>query len=393
MKKNLIILLITGLLLTACAQATTPAPVTTSSPDPVPSLDSVTAEGTLVPGLAAELAFSQGGVIAEVLVETGNEVSAGSVLARLAGIETIQAELAAASLEQTAAQQALDALYRNDLLHVALSEQGLLDAQAVYDSAANAWSLDATQEATDIEMAFDDYIAAEKAYRTAQTALLDLIHLDKDERKRERAEEDLAEEKGALTKTYDALKQAIAENAQPLSQDQALLLKGIASLEMARENRDRITEENIDADQLSAAQARLNAATAQRNAIETALQFYEIRAPFDGTVFSENLSAGEIAIPGQPVIFIAGASEWIVETKDLSEIEISKVSTGQSVKIMLDAFPDAQFSGEVIAVNPVGLEYLGDTVYKVTIQLNETNSKFLWNMTATVSIEPTFEQP
>ena len=116
MKRLTLTLLLLALLLTACAGTATPAP--TESPlspaETRPNL--VTAEGTLRPAPAVELAFAQGGIVADVLAQPGEKVAAGDVLARLVGIETVQAELAAAQLEQTLARQALDQLLRSALL-------------------------------------------------------------------------------------------------------------------------------------------------------------------------------------------------------------------------------------------------------------------------------------
>jgi len=81
-----------------------------------------------------------------------------------------------------------------------------------------------------------------------------------------------------------------------------------------------------------------------------------------------------------------------VKTKDLAEVDVAKVSVGDSVTVKLDAFPDEEFSGMVTEINPIGKLYLGDMTYQVTITLDESDPRFLWNMTAVITVNPEREQ-
>jgi len=87
-----------------------------------------------------------------------------------------------------------------------------------------------------------------------------------------------------------------------------------------------------------------------------------------------------------PVAFVADTSRWIVETKDLAEVDVAKVSVGDPATVKLDAFPDEEFTGTVTTIDPVGKLYLGDMTYQITVSLNEVDARFLWNMTATVTV-------
>ena len=88
-----------------------------------------------------------------------------------------------------------------------------------------------------------------------------------------------------------------------------------------------------------------------------------------------------------PVAYLGNTAAWTVETKDLAEIDIARVALGQQATIKLDAFPGEEFRVTVTAIDPAGQEYLGDMTYKVTLTLDQADSRFLWNMTATVNIE------
>lgn len=383
----LVALLVLSILLSACEAAPAPTALAQSADANVDSA-LISAEGTLLPESSAKLSFTQGGLVAEVLVQPGDVVSNGDVLARLTGIEAVQAELAAAELERTLASQALDQLNRNAMLSAAQAEKTLVDAQKGYDLAAPGWTLGNTENATDLERSLDDYKIAEKDFREARDKLNTLLGKDESNRERKDAQTDFGDEVDSLAETYTDLQEALAENDRSLDERSAALLNAITALETARENLSRLDDQNIDPEKLEAAQARLEAAARHASAAEEALAIYELRSPIQGIVQSiQSLKVGEIAAPGLSIIYIADTSNWKVETKDLAEVDIARISLGQNTVIKLDAFPGEKFTGKVTAIDPVGSEYLGDMTYKVTIALDNADERFLWNMTAIVTIE------
>jgi HlyD family secretion protein len=386
MKKLTLTLALLTILLTACVGTATPAPTVAPVPQTESTPNIVTAEGNLLPFPSLELAFAQGGLVAEVLTHPGDKVAAGDVLARLVGIETAQAELTAGQLAQTQAEQALDQLKRNALLKVAQSEQALLAAQTLYEKESDGWNIDNLESASDLELGLEDYIRTEQDYRSARVRLTDLLGKDKSNRERRSAQTDFDREAQSLAETYADLLQDTAANEHPLTEKQTSLLAAIAALEAARENHSRLDSENLDTETLTLAKARLDAATAHVTAAQSALAFYEQRAPFAGTILHLDLKPGQAAQPGLPVVWLADTSRWVVETKDLAEIDIARVAIGQNATVKLDAFPGEEFPATVTAINPIGQEYLGDRTYQVTLTLNQPDPRFLWQMTAAVSI-------
>lgn len=378
-------IILIAFLITACNGNGTVAPIAEPAVnETVPT--TVIAEGTLLPERTAELAFPQGGVVKEILVQSGEQVVEGDVIARLVGIESVQAELAAAKLEQTLAQQALDSIHRNALLTSSQSEHALLTAQKVYESEANGWNLGKRDEATDLELSIEDYVIAEADYRDALQKLDEVLYLNEDDRDRRDAQEDFDAEKESLAEAYADLKTVLAENEKSLDEEIAALLGAISNLESARELQARIDDSNLDPEILAAAEARLEAINAHVAAAEAAIEYYELRAPFSGSLINTDLTLGETALPMTPVAFIADTSHWIVKTKDLAEVDVAKVSVGDSVTVKLDAFPEEEFTGMVTEINPIGKIYLGDMTYQVTITLDEADPRFLWNMTAVVNV-------
>lgn len=373
------------LLLSACSETSTPTPPI----EPIEGVltpTTVTAEGSLLPEPSAELAFLQYGIIADVLVKPGQDVTEGDALARLVGFETIQAELAAAQMDQTVAQTADATLLRNALLTASQTEKALRDAQKAYDSAANGWNIVDGNNASGIELSIEDYMSAEEKFSDARNELIRQLVKDEGNVKRQDAQADYDREKKALEEAYNLLLQVVAGYNQPLSDKQIKILNAIGALESIRANQSRLDDNNLDAEAAAVTDARLAAANAHVAAAESAVALYEIHAPFSGTIQSIDLKVGEGVMPGIPVVYLADPKSWIVETKDLAEIDIARVMLGQKAIVLLDAFPGEEFEATVTAIDPVGKEYLGDMTYKVTVTLDETDDRFMWFMTATVSI-------
>ncbi len=335
----------------------------------------VSAEGILLPDPQSELGFAQGGIVSDVRFKEGDPVKAGDVILRLQGFA-----------EKLLAEQALKDLHRTALATTADAEMNLIDAQKAYEREANRWNID-EDKASDLELAFNDYMQREEDYSKVREDLNDLLDEDTDNRKREKAQEDLDRETPKLAEAYKDLQQDVAQFNHPLTQKQADLLNAINKLEIARELQERMDSNNLDPEVLALADGRLAAAAAHVDAALSSLAAYELRAPYSGKIFSLSVEAGETALPGVPLVYLANPAAWVVETKDLAEIYIGRVKPGQKAAIELDAYPGEVFSGTVTAIDPLGREYLGDMTYLVTIALDQPDDRFLWNMTATVEIE------
>jgi len=382
MKKLMIIVLtLSTLLLSACGDnATATAPAKTDIPV-VTTPNVVIAEGRLEPVQYAELSFLQPGTVAEILAQAGDEVTEGDVIARLEGCGVVEAEIEAARLEETLARQALETLQRNSLKTTASAHLALLEAQKAYESEANGWNVGNADEASRIELAIDRYVEAEENFRDARQKLESLNGKDETNHSRQQAQEDYDQELEDMESAYARLLEEMPPDMR-LDEEQADMLQAIATLELARDGAER-----LDSDQLQAAGERLQAATTHLDAAQEALETYELRAPFTGTLLSLDLTVGESAAAGLPVAYVADTSRWQVVTTDLAEVDVPLFAVGSAASIELDAFPDEVFNGEVTEIDPVGRERLGDMTYQVTVTLSQADARFLWNMTATVSIE------
>ena len=95
------------MLLAACGQmpGAAGADGTPTALPPVVSAGEIVVDGRIVPNESVDLAFNTSGEIAEVLVEEGDSVQAGDVIARLGNRETLESNVSKANLDLLSAQQ------------------------------------------------------------------------------------------------------------------------------------------------------------------------------------------------------------------------------------------------------------------------------------------------
>jgi hypothetical protein len=87
-----------------------------------------------------------------------------------------------------------------------------------------------------------------------------------------------------------------------------------------------------------------------------------------------------------PVIVIGNLSELQVETTDLNEIDVARISMGAAATITFDALPDVVVEGTVARIATRATAGTGVN-YTVVIALDEIPEGLLWDMTAFVDIE------
>jgi multidrug resistance efflux pump len=132
----------------------------------------------------------------------------------------------------------------------------------------------------------------------------------------------------------------------------------------------------------------LDTALAHRASAQAALDNLDLKAPFDSTVVDVNISDGELVGSDKWAVLVADYSEWYVETNDLTEQEVVKVSIGQGASISPDALPDLQASGVVTEIADNFYVQAGDILYKVRLHVDQPDPGFRWGMTVEISFNP-----
>jgi multidrug resistance efflux pump len=140
-----------------------------------------------------------------------------------------------------------------------------------------------------------------------------------------------------------------------------------------------------DAEQVALAEARLKNAMIQQAAAQSSLQDLELSAPFDATVVSVETTPGTFVQPGASVVQLADVANWMVETTDLTERDIARISLGMPAVIHFDALPDVELIGRVERIDLLGQNRQGDIVYTVRLKLDQTDPHLRWNMTSSLT--------
>jgi HlyD family secretion protein len=383
MKKLITIIPITlslFLLLAACNGTSTVA----STATPIPGPETVVATGHLVPNQSTYLTFLASGRVQEVLVHKGDVVSAGQVLMKLGDRQGAEQSLAGAQAQQLAAQQAYDLLLRTADLGSAQAWQASLNAQKTFAAAQLAWDkLDLNKIQTDIDNAQADVASRLIDVDKALTDFNKYSNLPASNTTRKTYESAL---RTAQTNYDTALLKVIDLTNQRDTQNATLNAARAAEAEALRTY--QITRNGPDTDKLALGQAQLDAANTQVTAAQSALDNYDLKAPFAGTVEDTNVSVSQMVNPQSWVVALADTSQWYVDTSDLTETDVVKVSVGQAVKITADALPGVTMDGAVESISGAPTLQGGDILYKVHILLKNPDPRLQWGMTMEVTFAP-----
>lgn len=363
---------------------------------------SATGAGTVIPATDISIGFDGGGTLAELRVGVGDEVQAGDVLAVLADADArevvanaelalLQAQLQtdaaatqtglsfndiaveSAQMNLDQAKADLDALlnWTADADDIALAQAQLDAAEASYQAALGqsvSGSTSVTVSEISLSQAERALAEAEAAYNTAYDPgrdweLNDPRTADKIKAEREgaaasllRAQENLtiaqAEHEAtvagtasggiasARTSLLSAQQALAAAQSGPTEDELAAAQAALRSAELAYDQ----ALLNQEADGISLRQAELNLASAQQ-----ALAATQLVAPMAGTVTAISASPGE-SVSGA-FLTLADLSSPILEVY-LDETDLGNVAVGYAADVILTAFPDETFTGEVVEVDP-----------------------------------------
>lgn len=185
-----------------------------------------------------------------------------------------------------------------------------------------------------------------------------------------------------------SLKVDYAEAQRELKRVQNLESAGNFSSE-SQLTRAQTLEQKLKAN-IASADADLAAARLQVALQQNHLEDHVIRAPFTGVVTTKNAQAGELMSPSSAgggftrtgICTIVDMDSLEIQV-DVNEAYINRVSEGQKVTAVLDAYPDWKIPASVIAVIPTADR--AKATVRVRIRILEKNPKILPDMGVKVS--------
>lgn len=366
--------------LAACA----PAGARLSEADTVPAevgslTATVGATGTVRPSQLGTLTFKTTGTVGEVLVEVGDEVEAGDLLAVLTD-ESLAANVLLARADVASAERALEDL-RASTRQAAEAQLAIANARDAFDRAERRliWNQEGNRATSDTLKAAQAKLAIERA------------RMEEAEAAYRSAPGDLAEG-GVKAQTYLAYNNArrayttalSAYNwytGHPTEVEQSKLEADVAvaraQLDDALREYERLKDGPDPAD-LAAAEARLAAARAT-------LEQARITAPFSGTITAVDIQPGDQVAPGSVAFQLADLSRLYVDV-DVSEVDINRVDPDQPATLTFDAILDREYRGRVTEVGAVGEAQQGVVNFKVTLEIEDPDQAVLPGLTAAVNV-------
>ena len=370
-----------------------------------------------------------GGRVVELLVEQGQDVAEGQVLLCLDSGE-LQRKLREAEADMVVAQVVLDDAQRQaGEIELAEAEADVASAEAKLASAevelslAQQLGIAHLQEAVDdaqvtLQAARDQLRLAELGSNQSlirsleydlafyQRTLRDLrpgdarrlqaeerlteVQRDLDGARGSRAEalraaqEEVEKQQIELAKAEADLARAQSGEEDPADAPRLAYQQAQASLEQASRELQAL-QQGADSEAVQAARTAYEAALADVEGAKAALEAASLRAPFEGTVLSVQVQPNQPLQPSDSVLFLADVSDLRVQAQ-ANEVDVPKLSIGQSVRITFDAYPGEQYSGRVLSLPPRGQMQGGVSYYQVETSLEGEGAKVRLGMWANARV-------
>jgi HlyD family secretion protein len=362
--------------------------------------DVVSATGEVVPARWASLSFPIAGQTVEILVKEGDEIQEDDVVARLDStdldIALIRAE---AALQISAANLALskagpreqEVERAKDQLAAANARISVAVAQREQVKEGPS-ETDVINAQTDLEAAQNAQESAQEGYDTIIGYLDDIEDMDLepgartplDGEQNARYSLELANLRLAAAQAY--LNELLdGPDPDDLNVANARVWLAVAQRDASQAYLDLVMAGTHPAD-IAISEAEVEQAQAAVNTARIAREQTILRAPFSGTVSDIAVNIGEMVSPGQTAVTIADLSSLQVETTDLNELDVARITVGSPVTVTFDALPGVEIQGSVAEIASKSAEGAGVN-YTVTIELNEIPEALRWGMTAFVDIK------
>jgi len=338
----------------------------------------VSASAKVVAVIYANLSFMVAAQELVLYVKPGEEVKDGDRLAMIPE-DSLPQNIILAESDLVSAKRVLSDLLKSEKPKF-LAEQAKIQAEIAVDKARDQLESIKSTRASDniiqktraqLDLAREDLADAEEAYEKVE---------DNDDGDVLKAQATITLT-DTRTRVNDLTRQLnwYLEGAEPLDieEKEAALSVAEANLADAIREYERL-KEGPDPDEVLAAEARVKA-------VESVINQKYLIAPFDGTIIDVNSQTGESISPGVPVILLADLETLVVQTTDLSEVDIARVEIGDPAKVTFDSLENSIIPGKVSEIalkNATG----SGVYYTVTITLDQTPKELRWGMSSFVEI-------
>jgi HlyD family secretion protein len=320
----------------------------------------------------AFLSWQSSGRVGEILVQVGDTIEAGQVLATLEQ-SALSQNIILAQADLINAQKALDDLQNNQTTATQALQAVYSAQQAIYTAEGGMDRFDTQSYKDELDNARQDVIDRQDDLDQARTDFEPYQDWEPTNETRQRYEQALLDAQN----DYDDAVRTVAQFELDQQIAQVNLDAANATLAAAQREYDRV-KDGPNPNDVTVLEARIAAAQATLNLVQ-------ITAPFAGTITEINIKPGDLATPGTSAIRLDNLSQIEVDVQ-VSEVDINRIQAGQSVNLTFDAILDKEYHGTVTQVSRVGNPVQGIVQFTVQVQLIDADEDVRPGMTAAVNI-------
>ncbi|MFC1801908.1 hypothetical protein ACFLY7_00500 [Patescibacteria group bacterium] len=143
---------------------------------------------------------------------------------------------------------------------------------------------------------------------------------------------------------------------------------------------------------IAIAEAKVNETKNQIKAVEEKIRKSTVYSPMSAQVTKIWMDVGELYPANQVAVSLSSSGKKI--QSDISELDIGKITVMKesNVLITFDAYPDIEFSGRVVSIEPKEIEREGDKYYRVNIVTDEQDSRIRSGMNSDLIIQTSVKE-
>jgi HlyD family secretion protein len=333
----------------------------------------------------AEVSFKIPGRVVTCLVDEGELVKAGQLVARLESADLAE-EVALRKADAQNAQAALDELlagYRKE--DVAQGEAAARQAQSRLEemlAGSRPQEIAAAQATVDRARAETERAKADAARYEAL--------VKKDEVSQQQYDAVRTTYETALARQKEAEEQFKLVKEGPRKEQ---IEQARAAMVQAKQH-FRLLRNGPRKEDIEQARARLALTKAALAEAETRLSYTTVNSPLSGVVLSKNVEPGEYVSPGTPIVTVADLENIWVRAY-INETDLGRVKVGQRARVTTDSYPHKVYDGRLAFVASQA-EFTPKTVqtekervklvYRVKVDITNQNMELKPGMPADVEI-------
>jgi len=315
-------------------------------------------QGTKIPvsgnieATTVDVSFKIAGKIEKLLVEEGDQLNEGQLIAVLEHKDLL-AQMAKAGASLEAAKSRLPSLQKNIEFQDKATNQEISQAEAAVRAAESrlqqllsgsrpqeiqAAKAEVDQTLADIEKRKADM---ERAQKLHQSQFISTQEWDT-----ARTAYDAALANHRKAKEHYALA-VEGPRKEEIETARAQLSQAQASLRLAKTRKIQVDALRRD---LQTAEAQVKEASSSLEVIKTQIEYSKLYAPVSGVILVKNAEPGEYLVPGGAVVTLGDLDRpWLKAF--ITETDLGRVKLGQKVSVTTDSFPGKVYEGTITFIS------------------------------------------